>query len=40
MLIFQLVLAVSVAQAAGSDDFFEARVRPALAKNCYACCLA
>ena len=37
MLIFQLVLAVTVAHAAGADDFFESRVRPVLARNCYAC---
>ena len=37
MLLYQLVLAASVAHAAGTDDFFETRVRPVFAKNCYTC---
>src|SRR5215472_8021703 len=37
MLLCQLVLAAYLAHAAGTDDFFETRVRPVFAKNCYAC---
>jgi hypothetical protein len=31
------VLSVFCLQAAGTDDFFEAKVRPVLVKNCFAC---
>lgn len=36
-LLGQLVLAASLAHAAATDEFFETRVRPVFAKNCYAC---
>ena len=33
----QLALAASLANAAQTDEFFETRVRPVFAQNCYAC---
>jgi mono/diheme cytochrome c family protein len=36
-LLLQLALAASLAHAAQTDEFFETRVRPVFAKNCYAC---
>jgi mono/diheme cytochrome c family protein len=32
-----LCLAAGAAHAAGTDEFFESKVRPVLAQNCYAC---
>ena len=32
-----LILAPTLCAATGADDFFEIKVRPVLAKNCYAC---
>ena len=36
-LLCPLALAAGLAGAAATDDFFEARVRPVLARNCYNC---
>src|SRR6266850_102498 len=33
----QLAMAAAVARGAESGEFFETRVRPVLAKNCYTC---
>ena len=32
-----MALAAGMGHAAESDDFFETKVRPVLAKNCYGC---
>jgi mono/diheme cytochrome c family protein len=37
ILIIELALAAALARAAQTDEFFETRVRPVFAKNCYAC---
>jgi mono/diheme cytochrome c family protein len=36
-LLCQLALAAGLAHAAGTDDFFESKVRPIFARNCYGC---
>ena len=36
-LLCQILLAAGLAAAAETDDFFETKVRPVLAKNCYPC---